>query len=632
MARLKGKHGFFFTVDALLAASILLGGLIVLSSHYINNQPTSPLNYLAQDIINALDSLQINELNNSYVDELIANGNITDLNNSILQQAGEFWAVDKFDIAEKFMGNATKDIIPERYGFGLWISNDLLYQRDSPSPRSRSSAKKIVSGVDKNKPIEGYASKARANQYLKNSSKVFQFYAAGAGWQGSEADPSEVIIDKYLDLPNVNVIDALFYLSVHIQSGGPDYEIANINDGTCIIMKDDLNFIGGDGTFDVKDVTGCFTDGINKVTMKLRNLGYNAHIHPGTLLKIDYWINGSSVFYENEFSNRYYFDNVLSLEGSNQRSGAWQIVPFYLPEGAADVSVSARIIGRNIYDYTGPLRFQSWDGWLKRADYDYMFFINGDEPFDADDHPDRNVTYTYTPAQVEDELIDGTNVVSVYFNNYGDTAWGDGMPEIYSDPINDSGGSSYVEVNYTLPQGVAPFGSIEVSTVEDFGGEADWEKETSFSFPFGAGTMGDVFAHIVQQYSYMVNVEADIYTPPGNNVFSSPSSRAVPTSVYILKSVLDLSPTANNYVRIEDIYGNDILPNSSVEYSFYVPASVSYGEVFATQQEAEDDALIRLNETLGEFISAQDIIVETGNIRDVPSLWGPSVMEVRVWH
>ncbi len=631
MVMMKSKRGFFFTVDALLAAAILLGGLIILSSYHINNQPVVHLNYLSQDIINALDELKLNELNNSHVDELVANGTITDLNNSILQQVGEFWAADDFNTAQSFMANITEDIIPQRYGFGIWISNDLIYQRDSPSPKSRSSAKKIVSGVEKNKPTKGYVSKARANQYLKNSSKVYQFFAAGAGWQGSEVDPSEVIIDKYLDLPNVNVIEALFYISVHIQSTGPNYELININ-GNCSIMKDDLNFIGGDGTFDIKDVTGCFTDGVNHVRVKLRNLGYNAHVHPGMLLKIDYWINGSSVFYDNEFSNRVYFDNVLSLEGSNQRSGAWQIVPFYLPEGAANVSVSAQVVGKNIYDYTGPLRFQSWSGWQRRRNYDYMFFINGNEPFDNDDHPDRNVTYSYNPSQLENELIDGTNVVSIYFNNYRDTAWGDGMPEIYSDPITDPEGSSYVEVNYTLPQGVAPFGSIEVSTVEPFGGDADWEKETSFSFPQGAETMGDVFAHIVQQYSYMVNVEADIYTPPGNNVFSSPSSRAVPTSVYILKSVLDLSPTANNYIRVEDINGNDILPNTSVEYGFYVPASVGYGSVFATQSEAEDDSLYRLNQTLGEFISAQDIILETGNIRDVPSLWGPSVMEVRVWH
>jgi hypothetical protein len=206
------------------------------------------------------------------------------------------------------------------------------------------------------------------------------------------------------------------------------------------------------------------------------------------------------------------------------------------------------------------------------------------------------------------------------------------MPQIYSDPIGDPDNSSYVEVNYSLAEGSVPYGSIQLTQMQEFGGEADWRKETNFSFPQDVSAMGNVFAHIVQQYSYMVNVEADIYTPPTNLVFSSPSSRAVPTSVYIWKDALDLSPTANNYIRIEDIDRNEILPNSSVEYSFYVPSSVGYGDVFLTQEEADNDALIRLNETLGSFISAQDIVLETGNIRDVPTMWGPALMEVRAWH
>jgi hypothetical protein len=222
--------------------------------------------------------------------------------------------------------------------------------------------------------------------------------------------------------------------------------------------------------------------------------------------------------------------------------------------------------------------------------------------------------------------------VSVYFNCYGDYPWGDNETQIYTDAMNDADNSSYIEVNYSLENPPAPYGSIRVNLLKEFGGEADWRKETSFSFPDYANTMGNVFLHLVQQYSYMVDVDADLYTPPLNDVFDSPSVRAVPTTTYVPKNFMELSPVANNYVRVEDIGGNDILGYTAVEYNFYVPSFIGYGGVFDTLEEAQNDSIVRLNETLGDFISSDDLLIESSDMRGVPTLWGPSIMEVRVWH
>jgi len=626
------NKGFFFTIDALLAASILLGGLIIISSHYVDNQPAAHLNYLSQDIINSLDELKINELNNSYVDELINNSNITNINNSLLQQIGEFWAEEKYSIAEQFMDNVTRDIIPDIYGFGIWINDDLIYQRDNPPPSSRSGAKKLITGIEKKKPIDGYISKARANNFMKTGTKIVSFSPEGAGWDGDWDDPGEAVIDKYFEIPNsMNITGADFYVSLHIEDDGPDWEVININNGACIINRDEIYFLGGEGTFDVIDIDECLNNGENQVRLRLRNIGYNGHVHPGMLIKINYTMNESTPSYNNSYFKRYYFDNVISNEGSDEESGAWASLPFYIPEDATDVEVNMHITAQNIRDYTGWGWFYAWDGWRRARNYDYMLFINEDNPFDYDGSPSVNMVYDYDSSELDSEVVEGTNVVSVYLNNYADYEWGGGQPEIYSDPFNDADNSSYIDVSYNLPE-TAPYGSIKVNQIDEFGGNADWEKEISFSFPEEATDMGNVFTHIVQQYSYIVDVEADIYTPPSNLVFTSPSSRAVPTSVYIPGDVLSLSPIANNYVRISDRNWNDILPESSVEYNFYIPSFVGYGNVFSTQQEAEDDAISRLNDTLGNFISADNIIVESSEMKDVPTMWGPAVMEVRVWH
>jgi len=77
-----GRKSVFFTLDALVAAGILLMGILIMSSYHINRQPTVHLSYLSEDIMGVLSELKVSEINDSYVQELISNGNITNLNNS----------------------------------------------------------------------------------------------------------------------------------------------------------------------------------------------------------------------------------------------------------------------------------------------------------------------------------------------------------------------------------------------------------------------------------------------------------------------------------------------------------------------------------------------------------------------
>ncbi|MBW2965905.1 VWA domain-containing protein, partial [Candidatus Woesearchaeota archaeon] len=206
------KKGIFFTIDALLAASVLLMGIIILSSAYINKQQAIHLNYLSQDIINSLNNLKINELNNSYVDELIANGNITDINNSILQQVGEFWAFEKFDIARSFIDNITYNLLPERLGFGIWVSNDLIYTKNKSSYSSRASARTMISGYERKKPIDGTSSRAYLESIREKKTAAYAYFGGFVG-QGNiskqlEFIPSDaVIVSSFIELDAGNDFD-----------------------------------------------------------------------------------------------------------------------------------------------------------------------------------------------------------------------------------------------------------------------------------------------------------------------------------------------------------------------------------------------------------------------------------------
>ena len=99
------KKAMFFSVDAIIGAGILLATLILLTNYYISEHQTTRLNYVSQDIIECLTELKVNEVNNSYVSDLISDKRIKNLNNSIIEQIGEFWANNLNQRGIKDLGN-----------------------------------------------------------------------------------------------------------------------------------------------------------------------------------------------------------------------------------------------------------------------------------------------------------------------------------------------------------------------------------------------------------------------------------------------------------------------------------------------------------------------------------------------
>jgi len=143
------KKGIFFTLDGIIAAGIIFFIILLTSSIYVNEQVSFNLNFMSQDIIRTLSSLTINEIGNTYIDELISSGDITNLDNTIMEQIVEFWADDKLLIANRTASNVTDLFVPENIGFGMWINNDTIYKRDMPVKNSLISSKKVISGFAK---------------------------------------------------------------------------------------------------------------------------------------------------------------------------------------------------------------------------------------------------------------------------------------------------------------------------------------------------------------------------------------------------------------------------------------------------------------------------------------------------
>src|SRR3989344_3348128 len=111
------KKGVFFTIDALLACGIIIIAIVLVSQFYYSEQQTANVNYASQDLVNVFSTMTVSQINNAYVQNLTASGIITNTNNTLIEQIGEFWAQESAELAENFTKNLTEDLIPKNYGF-----------------------------------------------------------------------------------------------------------------------------------------------------------------------------------------------------------------------------------------------------------------------------------------------------------------------------------------------------------------------------------------------------------------------------------------------------------------------------------------------------------------------------------
>jgi len=218
------KRGIFFTIDAILAASIIVTAIIVASSYYVKETKTETIDYLAHDLIRVLTNLKVDEIDKAYTDELIAGGYITRLNNTVLEQIGEFWSENEIEQASKFARNITGALIPTRFGVGIYVNNELIYGRDQPITKSLVSSRKLISGIAKERPIDGYTARAILTGINSKTTNAYVYFG------GYEGDGN---ITKKLILPP-NVI-AIKNASLELDVGADfDLYINNIASGSYV--------------------------------------------------------------------------------------------------------------------------------------------------------------------------------------------------------------------------------------------------------------------------------------------------------------------------------------------------------------------------------------------------------------
>jgi len=300
---LKFKRGALFSTDALIAMVIIFLSIAVI---YPVTKYSFQRTELPADLIASLSSLGIGEINSSYVMSLASSGVIDNLNNSVLEQIGEFYALDS-PYAEGLAEEVLSMIETDR-NVGIWYGDYLLASINSTPFETSENVdveRQVIGGIEKGEDIHGYSARA----FLSRSSAEKYFYFGGYVGDGNisvQMDYDGEIRDANLEI----AINKEFDLYINgVFSGHYDKSPSSLEPAKYPLLSYTSNFNSGSNTVELK--------------------GDNLYI-AGGFLRVSYM---SSSAYEQ--STRYYFpgiDGVINLYDG-----------FYIPGNLSTLKVSLHL-------------------------------------------------------------------------------------------------------------------------------------------------------------------------------------------------------------------------------------------------------------------------------------------------
>ena len=611
-------------MDVIVAAGLLFTLILFIGSmSFAYSSPEMKyqrIYYAGKDMLNVINKMKLRYAETNITQKLLDDKIIepNDVDKTVLDIIGSLW-VSKNVTKQMYAKNLTEDIFDRtlnpKLGYELLLNDNTIYRKNDTYVDFISRLSTIQSGYEIGKPVSGYLARAWATKIKKNTTDVFPFHIEGAGNEGGKFE-----VWKRFELNATTIINGTFYISVHYGRSADEFENLVLNGNN---IKTNINWIHeeedttGTGAFGVVDIKDELINGVNEVYLRFKNSVYNAHIHPGMRMEITYETEEIREATKTR-KERIYFDHVETGEVGARGSGAWAMMSYYIPKNVTLKSVKMHFRGEEVEN-------TSLD--------DVRVYFN-ESLYDLQD-PLANGTvelnYDFTNMTTE-----GSNMVLIQLNYrvfefFGipfDDFFGDDDTIIYSDPFNDPNGSSYVEVEYDLPEGKIYYGYIDVGISELFGGVRDNPK--TYTANFENKILENSFLRVAQLFSQVITVDVWPESEPAQTIFVAPVPRMIPAGIYIDPYYFDI--TKNNSVRVSDsCMSCDILPESALQYYLWIPNSVSYGDVFENVTAAVDDAHRRLNETLGKYAIATSIKTETSSISGVPTLWGPAKFEIRVW-
>jgi len=123
------KRGQYFTVDAFAAMLVIASGLILVFALNTYKPSTAQPELLSQEFVNVLMQTKIREINSPFIFAQTRANNITNTDNTILQQSYEFWKYGNPNFATEMLSNVTQNLVPKQYKFQILMDGEAIYTK-----------------------------------------------------------------------------------------------------------------------------------------------------------------------------------------------------------------------------------------------------------------------------------------------------------------------------------------------------------------------------------------------------------------------------------------------------------------------------------------------------------------------
>lgn len=154
------KRGYFFIIDAFIALFVLTLGVVLTLSFFYSENSFNQTTLYSNSMLDFFSRTRIIDLNNEYAGAggtLHRDGNITNLDNTLLSQIGELYYRNQtydcnfcIDIIKKFVSNITDNYVASQYNVAVFIEDEPVFEDSWMNPNQSFSlipAKRIIHGV-----------------------------------------------------------------------------------------------------------------------------------------------------------------------------------------------------------------------------------------------------------------------------------------------------------------------------------------------------------------------------------------------------------------------------------------------------------------------------------------------------
>lgn len=621
--------GFYFSFDALLALTVMAASLFVVSqssdissdSFRAGSEGFRQSTTVSQDSMKLASRQSYNAFNDSFRNKLVDKTVMeeSDLNRTILDGIGLLWAARNISYAGHVSRNYFDRKVPDRFEYRLQVNEDgsrkIIYETSDPGDAEYiSSISRLVSGHQVDRPSEGFQARARATSITKNKTEIFSIPAMGNAHKNGKME----VIKKFNITGADKIWNGTFFINVEYNSG-ESVEQFKING---VQKKNDLKILhdNGDTLYAKVDISDELEKGENTIFIRIKGKGSQTEpneFQPGTMVRVKYRQDDRRSVRSKKRHERVYFENISARTQGSDEPGIFKVESFKLPEGAeiinASVHLNANGLDSGDCGYSDLYDTYNWD--VKTI-------------FNGETLEETCASGTYRKEYVLDnsDVNEGSNIFTVYLENYGNDFWGGDRAGIYSD--FETNQSSHIDYWYNVSEDDLRFGEIEVTTSEQMGGGIEEPKIYEKNFGYDDLTRTEVY--VAQKYSNTVHLEVDDGTGY-EEVFQSPGVRASPTRITAADKFYNTDNL--NKVKLYDSGPSviEFYPESTFQWTVWAPSQVGYGQLYANRSDAIDDAEERLKNKLGPFVDATGIDTGTVSTGNQPYLWGPASIRLVVW-